>query len=168
MGIRIAGIAVLAVGVVVVLLLVLAGNRERTVGKHIAPEEITEFFYTEASSAYPPGYQRYRFYTEAGKTFFYHETREGLHWPLTEEDISCSGSVQLSEEAWARFMDCLRGGSVRKRGENAESGGSAPALYLYWKGDRAKYQEFSFASPDKLRAFEALCAELAGRSESAE
>ena len=168
MGIKIAGIAILVLVVIVVLLLVLMGNRERAVGKHIAPEEITEFFYTEASSTYPASYQRYRLYTEEGEHCFYHETREGHRWPLTEADITRSGSVQLTEAEWAAFLDCLEGGSVRKRGESAESGASAPALYLYWRGDRSKYQQFSFASADKLRTFEALCAELAGSPETEE
>ena len=130
------------------------------VGKNIDMENITEFFYTYASSAFPPEYQRYRFYKENGKYKFYHEKREGSAWPLTESDITLSGSVELSDEEWAGFLDCLKDGTVRKRGENTETGNSAPSLYLYWNGDRSKYQEFSFSSMNTQNSFEELCAKL--------
>lgn len=141
-------------------LLVLAGNRARVVGRDIAAADITEFFYTRSSSVNPPEYQRYRFRVEDGTYTFYHEKREGAHWPLTESDITVSGTVELSGKEWTEFMECLNGGTVKKRGESAEAGGSGPWLYLYWKGDRAKYQEFSFSSLEAKRSFEEFCAEL--------
>jgi len=156
---------VLAGSSLVVLLLsfVLFSKGERTVGRRIAPEAITEFYYTEASSSYPPTYRRCRFYREGEGYFFYHETREGNTWPLREEQITDSGRLELREEDWTRFLDSLNGGKVMKRGENAESGGNRPDLYLYWEGDRGKYQEFAFKSWQEMQAFEALCAELEGR-----
>ena len=90
----------------IVLLLVLmfpctersaAASTGKTVGIDIAFEDITDFFYTYDASTAPPHYQRYRFFAEDGKHYFYHETREG-GWPQTEADITCSGAVELTEE----------------------------------------------------------------------
>ena len=70
------------------------------VGKRIAKESVTDFYYTYASSTNPPDYQRYRFYTENGQYFFYHEKREGDHWPLTENDVTVSGTRELTDAEW--------------------------------------------------------------------
>ena len=73
----------------IVLLLVLmfpctersaAASTGKTVGIDIAFEDITDFFYTYDASTAPPHYQRYRFFAEDGKHYFYHETREGGGW----------------------------------------------------------------------------------------
>lgn len=139
---------------------VLRGNRELAVGTDISEKDITEFFYTYSSSAYPPSYQRYRFYKEEEAYHFYHEKREGNDWPLTEEHTTLSGSAELSEEEWTEFLRCLNGGEVKGRTESSEAGGSGPWLYLYWEGDRGKYREFTFLSAAAETAFEELCAEL--------
>jgi len=55
----------------------------------------------------------------------------------------------------------VKGGKVEKRKEHLESGGSGPWLYLYWKGDKAKIQEFSFANLGKKTSFEEFCVKLA-------
>ena len=39
---------------------------EKTVGRDIKIDDITEFYYTYSSSTNPPDYQRYRFYVEDG------------------------------------------------------------------------------------------------------
>ena len=135
-------------------------RREMVVGKNISPEDITEFYYTYDSSAYPPDYQRYRFYTEDGTGMFYHETREGDHWPLMEEDVTVSGTKELTEEEWEEFCSYLEGGHVRKREESLEDGDAGPWLYLYWKRDQSVYQEFSFASPEAQTSFEEFCQSL--------
>ena len=135
-------------------------KRERVVGTDIAFEDITEFYYTYESSTALPEYQRYRFYVEDGKRLFYHETREGGGFPLTEEDITVSGTVALSEASWAAFCACVEGGTVRKREESLDDGDAGPWLYLYWNGDLSVYQEFSFASWGARADFEALCAAL--------
>ena len=75
----------------------------------------------------------------------------------TVSDVTVSGTRELTEEEWASFFACLSGGTVRARSESADAGGSGPWLYLYWKGDRGKYQEFSFASWGAQRSFEELC-----------
>ena len=131
-----------------------------TVGDDIAAEDITQFYYTYSSSTNPPKYQRYRFYAEDGAHWFYHEKREGRHWPLTEADITASGSVKLSDEQWAAFFDLVKGGKVEKRKEHLESGSSGPWLFLYWNGDRSKYQEFSFPSWGARKSFEEYCVRL--------
>lgn len=144
----------------------LASKKEYIVGKHIAAADITEFYYTLATSTYPPDYQRYHFYAENGEHFLYHETREGDHWPLTEADITLSGTVPLRDEQWAELILHLQGGMVVKRGTGTQSGGSAPALYLYWNGDKETDQEFSFASLSALTEFEAFCLECTAPNEN--
>ena len=145
---------------IVVLLFVQAGKRERVVGKDIAMESITEFYYTYSSSTYPPDYQRYHFYVEEGTYKFYHEKREGTDWPLTESHITRSGSIELSAEEWTEFLNLLNGGIVKKRNQSVETGGSGPWLYLYWNGDGDKYQAFSFATLNERNALEEFCEKL--------
>ena len=86
------------------LLLIFGANRPRTIGANIAAEDITQFYYTLSSSTCPPHRQRYHFYTENGKYFFYHETRAGHAWPLTEENITRFGTVELSPEQLNRVI----------------------------------------------------------------
>ena len=134
------------------------GRAERyVVGSGIRMEDITEFYFTYDSSTNPPEFQRYRFYVEDGAYMFYHETREGGHWPLTEEDITVSGSMELTEDDREAFFDYLKNGRVKKRKNDANSGDSGPFLYLYWNGDRSKYQVFEFSSYRKQEAFEEYC-----------
>ena len=135
----------------------------KTVGKEIREADITEFYYTLSGSTYPPDYQRYHFYTEGGKVWFYHEKREGTRWPLQEEDITRSGKKELDEKQKGTLFACLKGGTVKARSEDASAGGRGPWLYLYWKGDRGKVQEFSFASYEQRLAFEKFCGGLIGR-----
>ena len=136
--------------------------RTMTVGKDISIGDVTDFYYTYSTSTNPPEFQRYRFYLKEGKPTFYHEKREGNRWPLTEQDVTVSGGRQLSEQEWVEFFDALKGGTVRNREEHTESGGSGPWLFLYWKGDRSKCQEFSFANYGARQAFESLCSRLKG------
>ncbi len=133
------------------------GKKEYIVGKDIKAEDITDFYFTYDSSAYPPLFQRYRLYPEDGKYFFYHETREGDHWPLTESDITVSAAKELSPEQWDEFFGLLEGGKVRSREENLESGDSGPWLFLYWKNDKGDLQEYTFESYGKQKTFEELC-----------
>ncbi|MBQ2031659.1 MAG: hypothetical protein II483_05600, partial [Lachnospiraceae bacterium] len=137
-------------------------KKEFVVGKDIAKEDILQFYYTYDSSTYPPEFQRYRFYTEGGKLLFYHEKREGDHWPLAESDATVTGTRELSAAEWDTMFSLLCGGTVRAREEHLESGGRGPWLFLYWKGDRGKIQEFTFASYEKQREFEAFCVALKG------
>ena len=136
---------------------VFSKKSEYTVGTDIGEDEISEFYYTYSTSTNPPEYQRYRFYTEDGKRLFYHEKREGDCWPLTEDNITVSGTVGLTAEEWDEFFDSVEGGRVTARGDDSSTGGSGPYLYLYWSDDGFEYQQFSFASNEKQAAFEALC-----------
>ena len=140
--------------------LILSGNKEMIVGNDIENDDITEFFYTYDSSAYPPDYQRYHFYKKEGSCYFYHEKREGINWPLTESDITLSGSMELTDEEWKQFLDYLEEGKVKNREKNIESGNRGPRLYLYWNGDCSKYQEFSFSSLHIQNLFEEFCISL--------
>ncbi|MBR6349300.1 MAG: tyrosine-protein phosphatase [Lachnospiraceae bacterium] len=138
----------------------------KTVGKDIKIDDITEFYYTVSTSTNPPYYQRYRFFIEDGKYKFFHEKREGDHWPLTEEDATITGTVELTEEQWQTFYSFLEGGTVVARSENnTDGGGRGPWLYLYWKGDKGKVQEFSFKSNAEEGAFEDFCHDLSGALE---
>ncbi|MBE6016530.1 MAG: hypothetical protein E7233_02820 [Lachnospiraceae bacterium] len=135
-------------------------KRELTVGKDIKPSDITEFYYTIDASTFPPHYQRYRFYIENGKYYFYHETREGSRWPLTEDDATVKGTVELTESGWSNFLDYINAGTVTARKDSAESGDSGPWLFIYWKNDRSKYQVFEFESYEKQKTFEIFCEDL--------
>lgn len=150
---------------VVLLLLLLVvymnGAVGRTVGETVKLKDVTDFYFTYSTSTDPPLFQRYRFYLEEnGKPVFYHEKREGDHWPLREGDVTLSGTKELTGEQWAAFFECLRGGRVRKRRESAESGSRGPWTYLYWRGDHGKIQEFTFPSPEARRTFEDMCLAL--------
>ena len=138
-----------------------AVKNELIVGKDIKKGDITDFYYTVDASTNPPHFQRYRFYAENGKCYFYHEKREGDHWPLTEEDATVKGTVELNTAQWDEFFSLLEGGTVIKRQVSTESGGSGPWTYLYWKKDLGEYQEFSFETLEKRGAFEEMCMKLA-------
>ena len=134
--------------------------RVNIVGEKITKENFKDFYYTYATTVNPPEFQRYRFYMEDGKAFFYHEKREGNNVFLTEEDISVCGTKELSSKEWDAFWNIIDGGGVKNRKENVESGNPGPWLYLYWDGDREKCQEFTFKEYDKVYEFEAFCEEL--------
>ncbi|MBQ6560076.1 MAG: hypothetical protein IJL85_04510 [Erysipelotrichaceae bacterium] len=136
---------------------------KKTVGKDIKQEDITEFYYTYATSTFPPDYQRYRFYVEDGVHYFYHEKREGEHWPLEEDDITVCGTKELTEEEWNAFFECLSGGTVQKRSDDVVDGDAGPWFYLYWKNDHGDLQEYRFASWDDEKAFEEFCIRLMNR-----
>lgn len=135
-------------------------NKQIIVGKDISLDDITEFYFTYASSTYPPDYQRYYFYAENDKHYFYHETREGDVFPLTEEYITVSGTKELSEDEWNTFFEFLKDGIVQRRQESDETGDSGPWMYLYWKRDKSEYQEFIFRDWDTQTLFEDYCVNL--------
>ena len=132
----------------------------KIVGKDIKINDINEFYYTYASSTYPPKYQRYLFYRKDSKYYFYHEKREGDVFPLTEEYITISNTIELDNEEWNNFFDYINNGKVIKRKENTDSGYSGPWLYLYWENDKGVIQEFSFETYNKLKEFENYCIKL--------
>ena len=142
-------------------------SKEMTVGKDIAADDITDFYYTKENINYGAFYQRYRFYVEDGKHLFFHETRQRPddYGPCTEEDTTLTGTVELTEDQWDSFFELVSGGTVTARKESTESGGSGPWLYLYWKNDKSKYQQYSFASYGAQQEFEEFCLALTQRSE---
>lgn len=158
------GVLMVTVGIFTVVLALRAlsyTGGSMKVGSRIKNEDIKEFYCTYSPSSFPPEYRRYRIYKEDGNLLIYYETREGNRFPLTEEDITLSGTAVLSEEEKAVFFDSLSGGSVKKRTEHTDSGDPGPWFYLYWNGDRDKYQEFEFESVEKSEQFEKLCISLA-------
>lgn len=136
------------------------GGNEIVVGEDIALEDITEFYWTYSTSTNPPEYQRYYFSEDDGKYLFYHEKREGDSFPLTEDDITIFGTVELTEDEWVVFCDYVKEGRVQAREESSGAGGSGPWMFLYWNGDEDIYQEYSFASQDQEAAFEQFCMDL--------
>ena len=131
------------------------------VGEGIKEDDIDHFYLTYDSSTDPPYFQRYVLYVEDGKHMFHHEKREGDVWPLTEEYITVEGTFELSDDEWDKCFELLKGGKVEKRPDDVMDGGdSGPFLYLYWNGDKDKYQVFSFESYKKQKAYEELCIEL--------
>lgn len=140
----------------------ISGNK-KIVGKDIKESDFKEFYYTYSSTVNPPEFQRYRIYTENGKRMFYHEKREGNKVFLTEEDITVSGTTELTAKEWETFWSYISGGKVENRKENTNSGGAGPWLYLYWNGDKNKCQEFTFADFRKKTEFEEFCVRLKSR-----
>ncbi|MBR6257547.1 MAG: hypothetical protein IKR23_09230 [Lachnospiraceae bacterium] len=144
------------------------GGDDKVVGKAIQMSDIKEFYYTVENINYDAFYQRYKFYAEDGKYYFFHETRERKddYGPTTEEDATARGTLELSDKEWEDFYDLILDGEVRERADNADSGDSGPWYYLYWKGDKDKYQEFSFASKKQADKFVDYCVELAEKAGS--
>ena len=137
-------------------------SKEMIVGTDIAFDDITDFYWTEENINFNAYYQRYRIYAGDGKHLFFHETRERKddYGPCTEEDITQSGTIELSEEQWSQFCELFNGGTVRAREESTETGGRGPWLYMYWKNDKSKYQQFSFESYETAARFEEFCLSL--------
>lgn len=144
-----------------------SGAKALTVGADIAPQDILQFYWTYDASTYPPRYQRYRFFVEDGKHLFFHETREGDHWPLTEADASVTGQMELTADEWQAFLDCLSGGTAVQWEDPILDGDAGPFLFLYWQGDGGVSHGFSFASRGESAAFEDLCEVLKEREMAA-
>ncbi len=134
---------------------------------NIPAGDVTDFYYTYENINYNAFYQRYRFYTEDGKYMFFHETRErpGNYGWTTEEDVTASGNFEIGADGWAEVMELLKDGTVKEREEEVESGDSGPWLYIYWKGDADRYQEYTFASYGDQKAFEEYCGKLAKKKQ---
>lgn len=145
--------------VMAALILPGCGMSGKKVGKTITIDKIKDFYYTEASSAFPPTFQRYHFYAKDGKYYFEHEKREGEAFPLTEDYITVHGTKELTEDEWAEFYEYLVDGVAEKRKEHVD-GGTSVDFYLYWDGDKDKYQEFSFESWRRADAFADYCIKL--------
>ena len=132
-------------------------------GIDVPIEDITDFYYTWDASTAAPVYQRYRFYAENGRHYFYHETREGGGWPQTEADITCSGTVELTDDQWAAFCGLLENGVAREREESLNDGDAGPWLFIYWNGGEAEGREFTFEPRGAVLAFETFCIGLKER-----
>ena len=130
-------------------------NKTYIVGKDIKKEDINEFYYTYYNINYNAKYQRYRLYKENDKYYLFHDKREkpNDYGPLTEKDITRSGTIELNEEEWNKFFELIKDGKVIKRQEDTSSGDDGPWMYIYWKNDKDKYQEYTYASYDKQIEF---------------
>lgn len=134
-----------------------------TVGEDITGDDINEFYYTIENINLDAYYLRYKFYAEDGKHKFFFEERErpGEYGPATEEDTIAKCDYELSDKEWSQFCEIITGGTVQGREDNPEDGGKGPWTYLYWTGDRDRYQEFSFVSQQSRSHFEEMCEALA-------
>ena len=140
---------------------------ETITDRSIPVNDVTEFYYTYENINFNAFYQRYRFYREDGKRMFYHETRERPedYGPTTEEDITESGTIELTEAEWTTFLNLLKDGSVSSRKDNAVSGDSGPWTYIYWTKDKGEYQVFEFPTASERSQFEAYCVALTQRAD---
>ena len=80
-------------------------------------------------------------------------------------DVSIANETNISEGHIKMIESCKTeiisiDKEVEKRKEHLESGSSGPWLFLYWNGDRSKYQEFSFPSWGARKSFEEYCVRL--------
>ena len=136
---------------------------ETVTNRKIPLDDITEFYYTYENINFNAAFQRYHFYREDGKYMFQHETRErpGKYGPTTEEDITVSGTLELTADEWKDFLVFLKNGTVSARNDARESGSSGPWMFLYWKNDKGKYQVFEFPDYAAKTQFEQYCSALA-------
>ena len=132
------------------------------VGKDIKIEDINDFYYTYSNINFNPKYQRYRFYIENNKYMFFHDKREkkNEYGFLTEKDSVRNGTFEISKQEFETFFSFIKDGTVIKRKESTISGDSGPWMYLYWKNDKGKIQEFSFKSYEMKQKFEDYCEKL--------
>ena len=139
---------------------------ETVTNMNIPVDDVEEFYYTIENINYNAFYQRYRFYKEDGKYMFYHETRERPedYGPASEEDITGSGTLELSDAEWNDFLTFLKDGTVSAREDSLEDGSSGPWMFIYWKNDKGNYQVFEFSNYDERGRFEEYCSSLAERA----
>lgn len=142
------------------------GKHSMIVGKDIKDEDINEFYYTIENINYDAYFLRYKFYLEDGRHMFFFEERKRPddYGPTTEEDTTAKIEYELSDKEWSVFYEIISGGKVSERKDDPDSGGTGPWTYLYWSGDKDKYQEYSFESQKNRAAFEKLCKQLVEKS----
>ena len=145
--------------IIIILFLIFGGKKEFVVGKDIEKEEINEFYYTYATTTNPPEYLRYHFFIHEDKYKLFYELRKGDHLPLLEKDAVESKVIELSDDEWTSLYNYLENGIVTKRKEDTETGNSL-SLFLYWKDDGSKYQEYNFENGNTRIQFEEFCASL--------
>ena len=141
-------------------------RNETVPGTKITLGEVTDFYYTYEWSGYNAEYQRYRFYAEDGKHYFYHEARaiKGDYAWGSEAPLIGSGTVELSEDEWDEFLSTISKGRADKPDDDLVDGDSGPWLYLYYvrKGENVQ-MKFSFGSSAELKSFEEYCEAIAAR-----
>lgn len=153
-------IAVAALAVAIYLIFC----RDRTLRvAQIGEARFRDFYFTYASTTDPPKFQRYRIYADGEGRYFYHEKREGHKVFLTEDDITISGTIGMTDEEWQKFWAIIKDGTVSERTEDTRSGGSGPWLFIYWDGDGDTKQVLDLAEPAAAMELEKLCEELKER-----
>lgn len=136
-------------------------SKDYIVGKDIVIDDVKDFYYTYHHVNYNPEYQRYRFYKNNDEYIFFHDLRKKDGYGFLDENDSIrKGEIKLNKEEWEKFYSLIIDGKVIKKKDNAESGDSGPWMYLYWKNDKDKYQEYYFASYEKQLEFKEYCESL--------
>ena len=80
--------------------------------------------------------------------------------------MKAKAEFELTDDEWSDFFEIIKGGEVKAREDNIETGGSGPWTYLYWSGDKGKYQQYSFESYGSQKTFESFCESLAEEGSS--
>ena len=137
---------------------------EKFPGTKISLTDVVDFYYTYEWIGYNAEYLRYRFYMEDGKHWFYHEARkvENDYGPAGKDDITSTGTVELSQEDWDKFLGLIKDGKISKPEESTSTGDSGPWLYIYYiKGKDTVRMAYAFDPHAAISDFEEYCAELA-------
>ncbi len=142
----------------------IAGQRIIIVGADVLLQDINEVYYTVSSTNNPPEYNRIHIYKEEDIYILNHEVREGEHYPLTEEDITISDKIKLTEEQFNQIYEYLEGGTVTLRAARYDGGDKGPFIYLYWNKDKNKYQQFSFKDYEQQLGFYKYCLSIINQS----
>ena len=137
-------------------------KKSMIVGEDIKEDDICEFYYTIENINYDAYYLRYLFRVEDGKHIFFFEERERIddYGPTTEDDTKAKAEFELTDDEWSWFYGIIKGGEVKAREDNTETGGRGPWTYLYWSGDEEKFQEYSFKDQNSRKEFETFCESL--------
>lgn len=142
--------------------------RDRTLRvAQIGEARFRDFYFTYASTTAPPMFRRYRIFVDGERRSFYHEKREGDNVFLKEDDITISGTIELTDEEWQKFWAVIEDGVVSERTEDTRTGGAGPWLFIYWDGDGGTKQVLDLAEPDAAMELEKLCEELKERDMAA-
>lgn len=138
-------------------------SKDMTVGEDITEDDIREFYYTVENINLDAYYLRYKFYVDDGRHMFLFEERQRPddYGPATEEDTTAKATFEMSDDEWSRFCKIISGGTVKEREDDPGDGDTGPWTYLYWEGDKDRYQQYSFRSQSRRKDFEELCSELA-------
>ena len=139
---------------------------EKFKGTKVDLTDVVDFYYTYEWIGYNAEYLRYRFYTEDGRHYFFHEARkvEEDYGPAGKDDVTSIGTAELSQEEWDKFLGLIKDGKISKPEESASTGDKGPWLYIYYtKGNDTQRMAYTFDPYISVEDFEEYCESLANR-----